>query len=283
MGGHRSVAVLALGAAGCSAAFMRPPSTSVANPSCNTSAALPAIDTTLALASLAGGVYGLSRRDRAVAVGIPNTIDMFLFGLSARYGFRVVRQCRRARGEPEQPLVADVVPRWDLSCPELLPLLVSGSVMDAPPLEAQCDLEDARAALPGLSYREVRAMQGVGFTRTVLAVDGATAGSTVRIWFDLELVAMIEIDDPRLPGPWKSVQADLGLVPELTFGNQLAYASRGIAVILDDDGERVEKLLVFRPTTAEHYAWYYALPEPEPEPGPPPAPPALPDVWTLPL
>ena len=147
--------------------------------------------------------------------------------------------------------------------------LASGRILEAPPLGA-CTIEELVAAWPDLGATEdhIGTLGRDGSQVSWRAVREGIAGHVLRVWHDGAGVLAIELERPELPGGWPALRAGLG-APSQTFDMvrdvvKIAeglsfYRARGVAAQTSLAGERLDRVMVFPPTTAEDFIAHLAM------------------------
>jgi hypothetical protein len=147
--------------------------------------------------------------------------------------------------------------------------LASGHILDAPPLGA-CTIDELATALPGLEAAEdvVGALGRDGSQVSWRAVREGIAGNMLRVWHDGETVHVIELVRPEPAGGWPALRDQLG-VPSQKLGvfrdvvkveqGLWFYSARGVAAQISHAGDRLDRVMVFPPTTAGDFIAHLAM------------------------
>jgi hypothetical protein len=149
------------------------------------------------------------------------------------------------------------------ACRLTITALAAGRILEAPPLGA-CMIGDLAPALPGLEAAEdnVGTLGRDGSQVSWRAVRGGIAGHVLRVWHDGAGVLAIELERPEPDGGWPALRDQLGAPSQrfdvvrdvATFAEALwFYRARGMAAQISLGGARLDRLLVFPPTTADDF------------------------------
>jgi hypothetical protein len=155
------------------------------------------------------------------------------------------------------------------ACKQTITALASGRILEAPPLGA-CTIGDLAPALPGLEAAEdnVGTLGKGGSQVSWRAVREGIAGRVLRVWHDGAGVLAIELDRPTPAGGWPALRDKLGApsqrydvvrdVAKLEQGLWF-YSARGVAAQTSLGGERLDRVMVFPPTTADDFIAHLAM------------------------
>lgn len=157
----------------------------------------------------------------------------------------------------------------DAACRQTITALASGRILDAPPLGA-CTVGDLVTALPGLDEAaDTVGMLGRDGSRVSWrAVREGIAGRVLRVWHDGAGVLAIEIERPEPAGGWPALRQELGqpsrrydMVRDVVKveGGLWFYSARGVAAQTSLGGERLDRVMVFPPTTANDFIAHLAM------------------------
>ena len=157
----------------------------------------------------------------------------------------------------------------DAACKQTITALASGRILDAPPLGA-CSIGDLAAALPGLGAAEdtVGTLGRGGSRVSWRAVREAIAGHVLRVWHDGAGVLAIELERPEPAGGWPALRDQLGppsqrfdMVRDTAKIEQglWFYSARGVAAQTSLGGERLDRVMMFPPTTAGDFIAHLAM------------------------
>lgn len=155
------------------------------------------------------------------------------------------------------------------SCKDLLERLAAGH-FDGNGLPVGCTVAEASAGLAALaSSADATGQMGeaqVGVHWRVAR--SGVAGEALRLWHDGDLVLAIEIVKPRPAEGWEKLRGELG-APEAKLEHwkdvnriddgQWVYAGRGLAIFTSLAEERLDRVVVFAPTTVADYRARLAL------------------------
>lgn len=157
----------------------------------------------------------------------------------------------------------------DLACKQTIIALASGRLLEAPPLGA-CTIAALAAALPGLAAAEdnVGTLGRGGSEVSWRAVYDGIAGHVLRVWHDGAGVRVLELDRPVLDGGWPALRDQLGepsqrfdVVRDVAKVEQglWFYSARGLAAQISLAEERLDRVMMFPPTTAPHFIAHLAM------------------------
>ena len=156
-----------------------------------------------------------------------------------------------------------------VSCKRTITALAAGHILDTPPLGA-CTIEELVTAWPGLDAAEdnIGTLGRDGSQVSWRAVRQGIAGHGLRVWHDGERVLVLELERPEVSGGWPALRAGLG-APSQKLGvfrevvkaeeGLWFYSARGVAVQTSRAGERIERVMVFPPTTAGDFIAHLAM------------------------
>ena len=155
------------------------------------------------------------------------------------------------------------------TCQQTITALASGRILDAPPLGA-CTIGQLATALPGLDAAEdnLGALGRDGSQVSWRAVREGIAGNVLRVWHDGDGVLLIELERPEPEGGWPALRDQLGapsqkvgVFREVVKAEQglWFYSARGVAAQTSLAGERLDRVMVFPPTTAGHFIAHLAM------------------------
>jgi hypothetical protein len=157
----------------------------------------------------------------------------------------------------------------DHACRQTITALASGRILEAPPLGA-CTIGELEAALPGLDAAEdiVGTLGRDGSQVCWRAVREGIAGHVLRVWHDGDDVLVIELERPKPAGGWPALRDQLG-APSQKVGvfreivkveeGLWFYSARGVAAQTSHAGERLDRVMVFPPTTAGDFIAHLAM------------------------
>ena len=155
------------------------------------------------------------------------------------------------------------------ACQQTITALAAGRILDAPPLGA-CTIEQLATALPGLDNAEdnVGTLGRDGCQVSWRAVREGIAGHVLRVWHDGDGVLAIELERPEPTGGWPLLRDQLG-APSQKFDvlrdivrveeGLWFYNARGVAAQTSLAGERLDRVMVFPPTTADDFIAHLAM------------------------
>jgi hypothetical protein len=157
----------------------------------------------------------------------------------------------------------------ELACKRTITALASGRILDAPPLGA-CTMSDLATALPGLDAAEdtLGTLGRDGSQVSWRAVREGIAGHVLRVWHDGDVVHVIELERPEPAGGWPALRDQLGAPSQklevvrdvVTVEEGLwFYSGRGVAAQTSRAGERLDRVMVFPPTTESHFIAHLAM------------------------
>ena len=159
----------------------------------------------------------------------------------------------------------------DPPCKQTITALAAGHILDAPPLEA-CTIGELALAWPGLEAAEDNfgTLGRDGSRVSWRAVHQGIAAQVLRVWHDRDRdrVLVIELERPEPPEGWPALRARLG-APSQKFDmfrdvtpveeGLWFYSARGVAAQTSFAGERLDRVMVFPPTTADDFIAHLAL------------------------
>jgi hypothetical protein len=157
----------------------------------------------------------------------------------------------------------------DLACQQTIAALASGRILEAPPLVC-CTIDELASAVPGLDAAEdnLGALGRDGSQVSWRAVRHGIAGQMLRVWHDGDHVLAIDVERPDTPGGWPELRDKLG-TPSQKFDvfrnvvkveqSLLFYGARGVAAQTSLAGERLDRVMAFPPTTADHFITHLAM------------------------
>lgn len=157
----------------------------------------------------------------------------------------------------------------DAACMQTITALASGRILEAPRLGV-CTVGDLAAALPGLEAAEdnVGTLGRDGSQVSWRAVREGIAGHVLRVWHDGASVLAIELERPDPAGGWPALRDQLG-APSQRFDvvrdiikvehGLWFYGARGVAAQTSLGGERLDRVMVFPPTTADDFIAHLAM------------------------
>lgn len=156
----------------------------------------------------------------------------------------------------------------DAACKQTITALASGRILEAPPL-GTCTIGDLATWLPGLDAAEdiVGALGRDGSQVSWRAVREGIAGNVLRVWHDGESVRVIEVERPEPAGGWPALRDQLGAPShKLDVFRDVAkaadglwfYDARGVAAQISA-GERLDRVLVFPPSTGDDFIAHLAM------------------------
>jgi hypothetical protein len=152
----------------------------------------------------------------------------------------------------------------DHGCTQTITAVAQGRLHEAPPLTA-CTLDDLARALPALvAGGDSHGTLGRdGVSASYRAVRRDVAGQVLRVWHQRGRVLAIEVERPEPVGGWTLQRGKLG-APSRTFdvyrdsekidGGLWLYATRGLAAQTSLGGARLDRVMVFPPTSGEDFA-----------------------------
>jgi hypothetical protein len=157
----------------------------------------------------------------------------------------------------------------DAACKQTITALASGHILDAPPL-CDCTIDELAAAIPGLDAAEdtVGALGRDGSQMSWRAVREGIAGNVLRVWHDGESVRVIELERPEPAGGWPALRDQLGAPShKLDVFRDVAkaadglwfYDNRGVAAQISRSGDRLDRVMVFPPTTGDDFITHLAM------------------------
>jgi hypothetical protein len=156
----------------------------------------------------------------------------------------------------------------DHACRQTITALASGRILDAPPLGA-CTIGELEEALPGLDTAEdIVGMLGRDGSQVCLrTVREGIAGNVLRVWHDGDDVLAIELERPQPAGGWPALRDQLG-APSQKLGvfrevkvdeGLWFYSARGVAAQTSYAGERLDRVMVYPPTTGGDFIAHLAM------------------------
>lgn len=157
----------------------------------------------------------------------------------------------------------------DAACKQTLTALASGRILDAPPLGA-CTIGELAAVLPGLDAAEdtLGSLGRDGSQVCWRAVREGIAGGVLRVWHDGESVRLLELERPEPAGGWPALRDQLG-APSQKLGvfrdvvkveaGLWFYGTRGVAAQTSLAGERLDRVMVYPPSTADDFITHLAM------------------------
>ena len=157
----------------------------------------------------------------------------------------------------------------DRACKQTIIALAAGHILDAPPLGA-CTIGEVATAWPGFGAAEdnIGTLGRDGSRVSWRAVHQGIAGQVLRVWHDRERVLVIELEGPDPPEGWPALRAKLG-APSHKFdvfrevvkveAALWFYSARGVAAQTSFAGERLDRVMVFSPTTADDFIAHLAM------------------------
>jgi hypothetical protein len=155
------------------------------------------------------------------------------------------------------------------NCRDTLRAIGAGDIAAAPALPAGCTVEQAVAALPGLgSADDNPGSLGAGTSVRWRALRSGVAGELLRVWHDQSGIVAVELGRPQPRGGLPALKAALGPPPArldhfsdvvANQGGLWVYPARGLALYLSLAETRLDRAVVFPPTTAEDYATRLAM------------------------
>jgi hypothetical protein len=155
------------------------------------------------------------------------------------------------------------------ACKQTITALASGRILDAPPL-GDCSLRDLATALPGLDAAEdtLGTLGRDGSQVSWRAVTEGIAGNVLRVWHDGDAVRVLELERPEPAGGWPALRDQLGApshkldmfrdVVKVEEGLWF-YSGRGVAAQTSRAGERLDRVMVFPPTTESDFITHLAM------------------------
>ena len=155
----------------------------------------------------------------------------------------------------------------DLACKQTITALASGRILDALPL-ATCTIGDLATALPGLGAAAdtIGTLGRDGSRVSWRAVREGIAGRVLRVWHGEAGVLAIEVERPEPAGGWPALRDQLGapsqrfdVVRSLIEEGLWFYSARGVAAQTSLGGARLERVMVFPPTTADDFIAHLAM------------------------
>lgn len=147
--------------------------------------------------------------------------------------------------------------------------LAAGKILDAPRLGA-CTIDELAAAWPGLGAAEdtIGTLGRGGRQVSWRAVRDGIAGQMLRVWHDGDHVLAIELERPIPPGGWSVLRQQLGppsqkldVVRDVVQVEEglWFYNARGLAAQTSLAGERLDRVMMFPPTTADDFIEHLAM------------------------
>ena len=155
------------------------------------------------------------------------------------------------------------------ACKRTITALASGRILDAPPLGA-CTISDLATALPGLDAAEdtLGTLGRDGSQVSWRAVTEGVAADVLRVWHDGDAVRLIELERPEPAGGWPALRDQLGApsqkldvvrdVVKVEEGLWF-YSGRGVAAQTSRAGERLDRVMVYPPSTADDFIAHLAM------------------------
>jgi hypothetical protein len=155
------------------------------------------------------------------------------------------------------------------TCKQTITALAAGRILDAPPLGA-CTIGELATALPGLDAAEdtIGTLGRDGSQVSWRAVREGIAGNVLRVWHDGDAVRVIELERPEPAGGWPALRDQLGAPSQkLDVFREVVkveaglwfYCGRGVAAQTSRDGERLDRVMVFPPTTESDFIAHLAM------------------------
>jgi len=147
--------------------------------------------------------------------------------------------------------------------------LAVGNILDAPRLGA-CTIGGLAVAWPGLgAAKDTLGTLGRGGRHVSWrAVRDGIAGQMLRVWHDGDHVLAIELERPVPPGGWSELRQKLGppsqkldVVRDVVQVEEglWFYSARGLAAQISLAGERLDRVMMFPPTTADDFIEHLAM------------------------
>lgn len=155
------------------------------------------------------------------------------------------------------------------ACKQTITALAAGRILDAPPL-GPCTISELATALPGLDAAEdtIGTLGRDGSQVSWRAVREGIAGQVLRVWHDGDHVRVIELELPEPAGGWPALRDQLGAPtqkldmfrdPVKVEEGLWFYSGRGVAAQTSGAGERLDRVMVFPPTTESDLITHLAM------------------------